>query len=137
MPREVSLHAHLRAMLAAERELRESSIATERLLREAAGMAAEQALRLSSGEIERRLETLNGEHGRLAELTRTFLRQETFSAYMESQSAAEERRREAADAWRRTVDRQLSEQRGANNRMLAIVTFALAALSVALRFWGL
>jgi hypothetical protein len=94
-----------------------------------------QALVLQAKEVERRLEILNGSHERLAELTATFLRQETFEAWQKSVSDADDRLREADLTWKRGVDKQLSEQRGASNRTFALMAVALAALSLALRFW--
>ncbi len=52
------------------REYIESLIAAERCARMSSEHDSARALELQAKEVERRLELLNGEHGRLTELTR-------------------------------------------------------------------
>lgn len=121
---DVALKEHLEALIRNERELREA---------EARQVA--QALGLQAREIERRLDNLNHAHERANEMAREFLRQETFDDYRKSQTVAAEVKLKEETEWRRMVDNQLSEQRGASARTIAIVTIVLALLSIALRFW--
>lgn len=124
------------------REYIEQLVETERELRETHERNVSEALTIQAREYERRLEILNGEHGRLAELTRTFMRQETFDTYLHNRREVEEREREAMsirhladEKWQREVNRQLDEQRGAATRTTLLLTFGLSAFALLVRFW--
>lgn len=121
---EVALLDHLEMQVRHERELREEQLRSSGL-----------ALKLQASEYERRLETLNGNNQNVSDLTKTFLTQDAFRAWTDSRLAAEERLREADLTWKRNIDRQLSEARGASNRTFALITTLLVAVSVALKFW--
>lgn len=118
--------ATLTERLAMERALRESFERHIRELLDERRDSIEKALTLQATEYERRLDSLNGEAGRLAKVLDQSVPREVFDQYRETQGSAA-----------RLIADTLAEERGArasNQRLMAIGLAVVAVVGLVLRF---